>query len=337
MVIDIDKIIVKDRIRKDFGDIQELADDIQQNGLINPPVINKEYVLLAGERRLRACKTLGWNQIEVRMMDTKDVEHDLEVEISENETRKDFSRAEREAIYTRRVEMKMKNSGVNLPRKKAEEDVAKEMGTSRSNMQHERKIIENRDLLDPSDFADWDEGKLSTNKAYQKLKAAQSEAERKLAEKDRKIFELENRPAEIREVVKEVVPEDYKHLKQELHKSQREARAWKQDYRKEQDKIAAKSKEILKLQDEVEELKRQTVSEKNNHDLNGSAITFAMECRVFLQNMGGYTFVAEHLMELNESERKGYIVAAKAMQDWATILLDTIERNKGGLYGTYND
>ena len=52
MLIPITKIQVRDRIRKDFGDIAELASDIEQNGLINPPVVNKEYVLLAGERRL---------------------------------------------------------------------------------------------------------------------------------------------------------------------------------------------------------------------------------------------------------------------------------------------
>lgn len=52
MIVDIEKIVIRDRIRKDFGDIQELADDIKQNGLINPPVVNKEYELLAGERRL---------------------------------------------------------------------------------------------------------------------------------------------------------------------------------------------------------------------------------------------------------------------------------------------
>lgn len=116
MLVDIDKIVVKDRIRKDFGDIQELADDIKQNGLINPPVVNKEYELLAGERRLRACKSLGWKQIEVRMMDTRDAEHEFDVEVSENENRKDFSRTEREAIYTKYVEFKLKNAGPIGPR-----------------------------------------------------------------------------------------------------------------------------------------------------------------------------------------------------------------------------
>ena len=37
MLVDIDKIRIEDRIRKDLGDISELAKDIEQNGLINPP------------------------------------------------------------------------------------------------------------------------------------------------------------------------------------------------------------------------------------------------------------------------------------------------------------
>ena len=36
MLVDIEKIRVEDRIRKDLGDISELAKDIEQNGLINP-------------------------------------------------------------------------------------------------------------------------------------------------------------------------------------------------------------------------------------------------------------------------------------------------------------
>ena len=82
MLIPITKIVVQNRIRKDFGDISELAKDIEENGLINPPVVNKNYVLLAGERRLRACESLGWSQIPVTMMDTRDAEHELNIEIS---------------------------------------------------------------------------------------------------------------------------------------------------------------------------------------------------------------------------------------------------------------
>jgi len=190
MLIDIDKIVVGDRIRKDFGDIQELAEDIKENGLINPPVVNKEYVLLAGERRLRACKSLGWPQIEVRMMDTRDAEHELRIEITENELRKEFTWTER-LEYARRLERiesinakermlagKAINPTANLPQGETRNIVAAQLGTSATQLRKAQAIADNRDLLDPADFADWDEGRLSTNKAYQRIKAAKEQAER---------------------------------------------------------------------------------------------------------------------------------------------------------------
>ena len=72
MVISVDKIIVKDRIRKDFGDIAELAADIKENGLISPIVVNKDYALLAGERRLRAVKHLGHTSRRLTVFRTTD-------------------------------------------------------------------------------------------------------------------------------------------------------------------------------------------------------------------------------------------------------------------------
>lgn len=64
----IDEIKITDRIRKDYGDIQELADDIKKSGLINPPVVTTDLILIAGERRIKACKLLGYRQIEVKVM-----------------------------------------------------------------------------------------------------------------------------------------------------------------------------------------------------------------------------------------------------------------------------
>ena len=94
MLVGIEKIIVNDRIRKEFGDIADLATDIAENGLINPPVVSPDFVLIAGERRLRACKHLGWKQIEVRIISVKDYEHQLKLEISENQKRKNFTFSE---------------------------------------------------------------------------------------------------------------------------------------------------------------------------------------------------------------------------------------------------
>lgn len=202
MIVDIEKIVIKDRIRKDFGDIQELADDIKQNGLINPPVVNKEYELLAGERRLRACKSLGWKQVEIRMMDTRDAEHELNVEISENENRKAFSKRERVDYMKRllRIEQakaaERQKAGANLGetfpegKGRAKDKTAEQFGISGKTMEKEISIVDNKEALTPSDFADWDEGRLSTNKAFQKIKAELAKKEQRIAE----LEEAKNKP-----------------------------------------------------------------------------------------------------------------------------------------------
>lgn len=95
MLVNIGKVTVGKRIRKDYGDILSLADDIQDRGLINPPVVTPDYELIAGERRLRALKKLDYKQIEVRIMSVEDYEHQLKIEISENEERKEFTYSER--------------------------------------------------------------------------------------------------------------------------------------------------------------------------------------------------------------------------------------------------
>lgn len=193
MLIEIEKIKVKDRIRKDFGDMQELADDIKENGLINPPVITPDtYELIAGERRLRAMKLLGYQQIEVRPMSVKDAEHQLNLEISENETRKDFSKKER-IEYAKRLRVieelkakgRMSDGGkgsqisVNL---RTDDIVSEKLGCgSRDTLRKEEYIVENQSTLSPTDFADWDEGKLSSNKAFLKIKSQLQEKDNVIA------------------------------------------------------------------------------------------------------------------------------------------------------------
>ncbi|CAB1249695.1 ParB N-terminal domain-containing protein [Clostridium sp. MT-14] len=103
MLIDINKIKVGKRIRKDFGNIVELAEDIKESGLINPPVVTPEFQLIAGERRIKAMKYLRYKQVEVRVMTVKDYEHQLKLEISENENRKEFTFSER-IEYARKLE-----------------------------------------------------------------------------------------------------------------------------------------------------------------------------------------------------------------------------------------
>jgi ParB family chromosome partitioning protein len=57
------------RYRKDPGDIEALAKSIQELGLLQPIVVNaSNSELIAGMRRLEACKLLGWEEVPVRLI-----------------------------------------------------------------------------------------------------------------------------------------------------------------------------------------------------------------------------------------------------------------------------
>ena len=84
-------IINPDRQRQDLGNIEELAESIARIGLINPIVIDSDGVLVAGERRLTACRSLGWTSIIVQH--TSDLSpYELQcIEFEENDKRKDLT------------------------------------------------------------------------------------------------------------------------------------------------------------------------------------------------------------------------------------------------------
>ena len=104
MRIAIDAIIVGERRREDMGDITGLAESIQRHGLLHPVVIDDESRLVAGERRLRSCQSLGWADIEVTPIGLL-TDHELrEIELEENLRRKDLSSYERAKTLTELAE-----------------------------------------------------------------------------------------------------------------------------------------------------------------------------------------------------------------------------------------
>jgi len=65
----IEQIEVGFRYRKDLGDLRPLADSIVEVGLLHPVVVTQAGRLIAGQRRLQACRQLGWNEIPVTVVD----------------------------------------------------------------------------------------------------------------------------------------------------------------------------------------------------------------------------------------------------------------------------
>jgi len=93
--MNISSITIGKRHRFDLGDLSSLAESIKAVGLLHPIVVDKQGVLIAGERRLKACELLGWSEIPVT---TIDIPRIIDGEFAENAERKDFLPSEIDAI-----------------------------------------------------------------------------------------------------------------------------------------------------------------------------------------------------------------------------------------------
>src|SRR5215211_7897180 len=92
-LIDVDSIQVlrDERQRKELTDISVLADSIRRLGLIHPLVVTRDLMLVSGERRLTAIRSLGWTQVPVQYQDEVAPEILQAIELEENIKRQDIT------------------------------------------------------------------------------------------------------------------------------------------------------------------------------------------------------------------------------------------------------
>ena len=86
----VESIMLEPRQRTTLTGIDELADSIRRNGLINPIVVTLDGVLVAGERRLAAVRSLGWTDISVQYAEDLDPLALQLIELEENTKRTDL-------------------------------------------------------------------------------------------------------------------------------------------------------------------------------------------------------------------------------------------------------
>jgi ParB/RepB/Spo0J family partition protein len=65
----IEEIQIGFRYRQDLGDLRSLAESITEVGLLHPVVVTPENRLIAGRRRLEACRLLGWTEVPITVVD----------------------------------------------------------------------------------------------------------------------------------------------------------------------------------------------------------------------------------------------------------------------------
>lgn len=116
MQVSISAIDIKDRVRKDIGDLSPLMTSMQKYGQLSPIVITRKNELVAGHRRLLAAKRLGWFTLDAAIVDRDTPVEKLEMELEENVHRKDFSPEELLAGYSRLEKLRRPGLGVRIRR-----------------------------------------------------------------------------------------------------------------------------------------------------------------------------------------------------------------------------
>jgi len=122
--------------RKDFdeGALSDLAESIAQHGLIQPivvrPTVDGRYMIIAGERRWRACRIAGLNDVPVIIKATDD-QTLMELALIENLQREDLNSVEEALGFKALID------GFDL----TQEQVAQKMGKSRSAITNSLRLL----------------------------------------------------------------------------------------------------------------------------------------------------------------------------------------------------
>jgi N6-adenosine-specific RNA methylase IME4 len=158
----IDHVEVGFRYRKDLGDLRCLADSISEVGLLHPVVVTPEGRLIAGQRRLAACRLLGWAEVPVTVVDLYQAARG---EAHENFIRKDLLPSEIVALkraiepLERRAARERQGSRADLCHPAtvgdcqgdARDNIARYLGVGRTTIERAEAVVEAAEA-DPEEY-----------------------------------------------------------------------------------------------------------------------------------------------------------------------------------------
>lgn len=186
--VNINEIIVQDRIRQNNGWLDSLERSIEQVGVLQPIGITPDKHLIFGGRRLQAAKNIGLTTIPVRVFNiaADDPIAALRMEREENEHRMDLTPSEKVEIAKRIEESLEGRRGSNQYQQKevpqnfadakpgieSREIAAKAVDMNRETYRQAKAVVESgqQDIIQAMDS-----GEKSINAAYREIKEQRTE------------------------------------------------------------------------------------------------------------------------------------------------------------------
>jgi len=129
----IDRPGVIDRISIDPDEVESLARSIEEQGLLQAPVLRAKdgrFEIVAGDRRIMAIKRLGWEKIKCTVKELSDTET-AEIRGSENLQRENLTIIEEAKIY----------QNLNVTHGRTIEQIARRMGKSAGTIKRRMDLL----------------------------------------------------------------------------------------------------------------------------------------------------------------------------------------------------
>lgn len=335
---------------------------IQEDGILSPILVSPDMTVISCHQRLKACKDLGINLVPVMIREDLINEDDkVKTLLVAN-----FGRLKNDPIKQAKVYKEYeKICGITMGRPSKEvvnnsrlitqEDIAKELGVDASTIRNIKRLS----TLSP-DLQDLiSDGKITATTGYKILARLTQEEQEELVknldvtkkltqnqvqEYVDKIAELNNKNAgyelklqkvkqlesEVEElhtklqnrptIEKEIIPDDYEEIKK-LNQG------YKSDYVKLNTEYENKVAQITKLKQQLESMTKSTESEKFSKKIKDDTIFFCSKVARFIEEVGGYVWLTDHINELPDYERKSYIKAINTIGGWYETLKNNLNDN----------
>ena len=193
----------------DLSNIDDLVVSVGEVGLLTTVVVNQQYQLISGHRRIEAVRRLGWDEVDVEVIETASEDEEKSLLVHFNKQRVKTSREIINEAETLRplyaVGQGKRSDLTSVPRNKSGRDaLAEAVGVSSSQL---GKLLfiqkENPDFINAID-----EGKLTVRQAYTHLSRLKNEKDaQKPASKGKKsssteLFVFHHKSSDVMEEVK---------------------------------------------------------------------------------------------------------------------------------------
>ena len=192
---------------------------------------------------------------------------------------------------------------------KTKTEITSEMGMTKDQVSQYQQMAQNPEAVQKAIEKAIENGDVVSRSQVMKEIRALKEELRKAKEQK----------SEVREVIKEVIPGDYREAKNK-------AKAYDAETRRLNKRLEDAYKERNYLQDRVAELEGATKEGLDTSNLSENVFYFCTICNNFIGNVGGLVWLTDRIADMPEKQRDMFLKASNSFRDWSLAFTQNLER-----------